>query len=353
VKENEDPATMLKTLCGTPQYMAPELNKGTLYEGAPVDVWAAAVVLFIMYTGFPPLGEAVKGDWYFDRMRKNQMAKFWQAHERSAQFSDDLKDLFEHLFVDSAADRLTIEQIKAHPWMQGETVEMATLGAELERRKAQVTAAKARERKQKQEAAAQKHVGKHAAYRDVGGGDEAEAPVMSAAVENGHDYLLYSKLSAGALMEETLQALEALKGGDAFKSGGGGTGTGDAAVGADAAGAEGGVQFARKEGELKIKATFPVKITDTRTEPLDLKLAVLQVEGAGEMTHVLHVKRERGPIMKLEGVVDALEDALAHLLFIPNTEGAAAAGEAKENAADGVLGAAAAAGSGGGDDATM
>ena len=51
----------------------PKLNANAMYDGAKIDIWAAGVVLFIMYTGAPPLGEAIKGDWYFDRMRKKQV----------------------------------------------------------------------------------------------------------------------------------------------------------------------------------------------------------------------------------------------------------------------------------------
>jgi len=43
-----------KKRCGTPGYMAPELLKGDIYKGTDVDLFALAVILFIMVTGSPP-----------------------------------------------------------------------------------------------------------------------------------------------------------------------------------------------------------------------------------------------------------------------------------------------------------
>ena len=48
----------LKTFLGTQSYMAPELNNRETYDGNAVDLFAAAVVLFIMYAGSPPFARA-------------------------------------------------------------------------------------------------------------------------------------------------------------------------------------------------------------------------------------------------------------------------------------------------------
>jgi len=47
----------LRTVLGTDGYMAPEVYIGS-YEGKKVDIFAAGVILFIMYSGNFPFGNA-------------------------------------------------------------------------------------------------------------------------------------------------------------------------------------------------------------------------------------------------------------------------------------------------------
>ena len=44
----------LKSFCGTPPFMAPELTKKVPYNGAAVDVWALGIMLYQMIVGKLP-----------------------------------------------------------------------------------------------------------------------------------------------------------------------------------------------------------------------------------------------------------------------------------------------------------
>ena len=44
----------LSIVCGTPSYMAPEINSHRDYFGPPADVWAAGIVLYVMLVGQLP-----------------------------------------------------------------------------------------------------------------------------------------------------------------------------------------------------------------------------------------------------------------------------------------------------------
>ena len=44
----------LKSFCGTPPFMSPELTKKVPYNGAAVDVWAMGIMLYQMVIGKLP-----------------------------------------------------------------------------------------------------------------------------------------------------------------------------------------------------------------------------------------------------------------------------------------------------------
>lgn len=149
VTEDESGApSLLRTRCGTKGYMAPEvLARNSGYQGGPADVWSAAVILFIMVAGFPPLAVAQRGDWWFDRIVNRQWVHFWKAHERSMTFSPEFKDLLQRMFAYDSSKRATVAEVLSHPWVTGSTPAQLTLLAEMDRRRKAVDAKKQEERK--------------------------------------------------------------------------------------------------------------------------------------------------------------------------------------------------------------
>ena len=48
---------VMKTACGTPGYVAPEILKNKGYDSPAVDMWSVGVILYILLCGFPPFYE--------------------------------------------------------------------------------------------------------------------------------------------------------------------------------------------------------------------------------------------------------------------------------------------------------
>ena len=63
---------LIKTCCGTPSYMAPELCLRDDYIGPAVDIWAAGVVLFSLLYGYLPWKGKTEED-LFKKIIKGQL----------------------------------------------------------------------------------------------------------------------------------------------------------------------------------------------------------------------------------------------------------------------------------------
>lgn len=93
---------LLKTVLGTEGYMAPELNAKQKYDGKQVDLFAAAVILFILYAGSPPFSRAAANDPYFKLLMRGKDDTFWGFHAKHKKnenfFSPEFKSLLSGMF---------------------------------------------------------------------------------------------------------------------------------------------------------------------------------------------------------------------------------------------------------------
>lgn len=111
----------LSTFLGTESYMAPEINLKMKYDGKAVDLFAAAIVLFIMYSGTPPFGRAFPADPYYKLLCTKKQKTFWAAHSRnkpgrSKYYSKSFKDLMTSMLAFQPEKRPVIDEIIKHPW---------------------------------------------------------------------------------------------------------------------------------------------------------------------------------------------------------------------------------------------
>jgi len=105
---NNPSKDLLKSACGSPSYAAPEMLNGEKYRAPPVDIWSCGVVLYAMICGYLPF-EDDDNDALYDKICKGKFVIPNHVSEKG-------RDLLNKILVTDPKKRLTINQIKSHPW---------------------------------------------------------------------------------------------------------------------------------------------------------------------------------------------------------------------------------------------
>ena len=105
-KQNQN--QLLETPCGSPCYASPEMLSGENYDGFKIDIWATGIILFAMLCGFLP----------FDHKDNDKL--FMKILECKINYpkhlSSEAKDLIKKILVPDPRKRITIPEIKKHPF---------------------------------------------------------------------------------------------------------------------------------------------------------------------------------------------------------------------------------------------
>ncbi|NWS20589.1 KKCC1 kinase, partial [Pachyramphus minor] len=103
----------LSSTAGTPAFMAPEAisQTGKSFSGKALDVWAMGITLYcFVYGKCPFIDEYILG---LHNRIKTKPVEF----PEEAQISDELKELMLRMLDKNPETRITVPEIKVHPWL--------------------------------------------------------------------------------------------------------------------------------------------------------------------------------------------------------------------------------------------
>ncbi|KAK1218566.1 hypothetical protein PQX77_018744 [Marasmius sp. AFHP31] len=113
-----DSMTMLRTMCGTPAYLAPEVVRQETDEGYDnlVDSWSVGVIVFSMLTSASPF---IEDETQKDiRTRISERTIDWQVLRNAPiPVSEKCHHFIEGLLQDSPRQRLSMKNALSHPWL--------------------------------------------------------------------------------------------------------------------------------------------------------------------------------------------------------------------------------------------
>ncbi|XP_027182709.1 serine/threonine-protein kinase SAPK3-like [Coffea eugenioides] len=103
-----------KSAVGTPAYIAPEVLSRKEYDGKIADVWSCGVTLYVMLVGAYPFEDPDD-----PRNFRKTIARIMSAQHSIPDYvrvSADCRQLLSRIFVTNPSKRITIPEIKQHPW---------------------------------------------------------------------------------------------------------------------------------------------------------------------------------------------------------------------------------------------
>lgn len=129
--------SLLHDYVGTESYISPEMyyNQVKGYNGICNDIFSLGIVLFIIVYGMRPFRTSLKTDNFYKLICKGDWETYWYHIEKSLvsnankvaaesdsnEISSDFKDLFSNMVCYNPNERLKLEDIKNHPWLNGLT----------------------------------------------------------------------------------------------------------------------------------------------------------------------------------------------------------------------------------------
>ena len=99
---------LLKTGCGSPCYIPPEMIKEMGYNGEETDIWSAGIILYLMLCGTLPFYEE-DNQLLYQKIIKGE-------YTIPKYLSEEAKDIIKQILEVDPKKRINFEKIKKHPW---------------------------------------------------------------------------------------------------------------------------------------------------------------------------------------------------------------------------------------------
>ena len=99
---------LLKTGCGSPCYIPPEMLKEMGYNGEETDIWSAGIILYLMLCGTLPFYEE-DNQLLYQKIIKGE-------YTIPKYLSEEAKDIIKQILEVDPKKRINFEKIKKHPW---------------------------------------------------------------------------------------------------------------------------------------------------------------------------------------------------------------------------------------------
>ncbi|CAN4092281.1 unnamed protein product [Withania somnifera] len=101
---------ILRTTCGTPNYVAPEVLSHKGYDGAVADIWSCGVILYVLMAGYLPFDEVDLTTLYAKIEKADFSCPSW--------FPVGAKSLIHRILDPNPQTRIRIEEIRNDEWFR-------------------------------------------------------------------------------------------------------------------------------------------------------------------------------------------------------------------------------------------
>ncbi|XP_021729694.1 CBL-interacting serine/threonine-protein kinase 6-like [Chenopodium quinoa] len=116
-EEEENNQVLLRTTCGTPHYVAPEVvsKRGQGYDGSKADIWSCGVILFVLLAGYLPFHDENIMQMYRKVYKGDFTCPTW--------FSAEARELITRMLDPNPATRITLAEIMESKWFKADIFE--------------------------------------------------------------------------------------------------------------------------------------------------------------------------------------------------------------------------------------